>query len=197
MRSGGRGRATIRLAVFALSASMACAPVYSRTTAPGPAVPSRPVPGGGEAVASGLSGILGRLIWPLAMDGVRVLSSPYGTRLHPRSGGERFHRGLDLRADEGTPVYAVADGRVSRSGWSGAYGNLILLDHGEGLESVYGHHSRNLVAEGESVRRGEVIALVGHTGNATGDHLHFELRWRGGTVDPWRVLPALYGARGR
>jgi murein DD-endopeptidase MepM/ murein hydrolase activator NlpD len=131
------------------------------------------------------------------MDGVQVLSSPYGTRVHPRSSGERFHRGLDLRADEGTPVYAVADGRVERIGRSGAYGNLVLLDHGEGLESLYGHNSRNLVAEGQEVRRGEVIALVGHTGNATGDHLHFELRWRGGTVDPWRVLPALSGALSR
>jgi murein DD-endopeptidase MepM/ murein hydrolase activator NlpD len=146
---------------------------------------------------SGLAGILGRLIWPLAMDGVQVLSSPYGSRVHPRSGGDRFHRGLDLRADEGTPVYAVADGNVARSGRSGAYGNLVLLDHGEGLESLYGHHSRNLVVEGQEVRRGEVIGLVGHTGNATGDHLHFELRWRGGTVDPWRVLPALSGVRGR
>lgn len=191
MRSGWRGPGTARLAVLALSASMACAPVYSRSVVPPPAAPSRSVPGGGDGAASGLAGILGRLIWPLAMDGVQVLSSPYGTRVHPPAGGERFHRGLDLRADEGTPVYAVADGRVERSGRSGAYGNLILLDHGEGLESLYGHHSRNLVAEGQNVRRGEVIALVGHTGNATGDHLHFELRWRGGTVDPWRVLPAL------
>ena len=197
MRSGSRSRGAIRLAVLALSCSMACAPVYSRTTVAGPVTPSRPVPGGGEKAASGLSGILGRLIWPLAMDGVQILSSPYGTRLHPRSGGERFHRGLDLRADQGTPVYAVADGRVERSGWSGAYGNLILLDHGEGLESLYGHHNRNLVAEGQRVRRGQVIALVGHTGNATGDHLHFELRWHDGTVDPRRILPMLSGARGR
>ena len=185
------------LAVLALSASMACAPVYSRTTVSVSAAPTRPAPGGGETSASRLSGILGRLIWPLAMDDVQVLSSPYGTRLHPRSGGEGFHRGLDLRANLGTPVYAVADGRVEKSDRSGAYGNLILLDHGEGLESLYGHNSRNLVLEGESVRRGQVIALVGHTGNATGDHLHFEIRWRDGTVDPWRVLPTLSGARER
>jgi len=192
-----QGPRTARLAVLALCGSMACSPVYSRTTGPGRTAPSRPVPGGGVVAVSGLAGILGRLIWPLAMDGVQVLSSPYGSRVHPRSGGDRFHRGLDLRADEGTPVYAVADGHVARSGRSGAYGNLVLLDHGEGLESLYGHHSRNLVVEGQDVRRGEVIGLVGHTGNATGDHLHFELRWRGGTVDPWRVLPALSGARGR
>lgn len=188
---------SLRLALLPLCATLACSPVYSRTTMPSTPPATRPVPGGGEAAASGLAGILGRLIWPLAMDGVQILSSPYGTRLHPRSGSERFHRGLDLRADEGTPVHAVADGRVLRSGRSGEYGNLILVDHGAGLESLYGHHSRNLVAEGERVRRGEVIALVGHTGNATGDHLHFELRWRGGTVDPWQVLPPLSGARTR
>ncbi|HET6341195.1 MAG TPA: M23 family metallopeptidase [Gemmatimonadota bacterium] len=195
--SGTRSGRAAWLAALPLCASMACAPVYSRTTLPATPVPLRPVPGGGETESSGLAGILGRLIWPLAMDGVQVLSSPYGTRVHPRSGGDGFHRGLDLRANEGSPVYAVADGRVERSGRSGAYGNLVLLDHGEGLESLYGHNSRNMVVEGQHVRRGEVIALVGHTGNATGDHLHFELRWRGGTVDPWRVLPALSGTRSR
>ncbi|HKY59447.1 MAG TPA: M23 family metallopeptidase [Gemmatimonadota bacterium] len=197
MKQGARSRRTAGLAVLPLCASIACSPVYSRTTVPAVTPTTRLVPAEGEITASGLAGILGRLIWPLAMDGVQVLSSPYGTRAHPRSGGDRFHRGLDLRAEEGTPVYAVADGRVERSGRSGAYGNLVLIDHGEGLESLYGHHSRNLVVEGQQVRRGEVIALVGHTGNATGDHLHFELRWRGGTVNPWRVLPTLSGARGR
>ena len=70
----------------------------------------------------------------------------------------------------------------------------MIIDHGAGLQSLYGHHSANLVQEGARVRRGEVIALVGHTGNATGDHLHFELRWREGTVDPMVVLPQLGGS---
>jgi len=77
------------------------------------------------------------------------------------------------------------------SGRSGAYGNLVIVDHGADLHSLYAHHVRNMVQEGETVRRGQVIARVGHTGNATGDHLHFELRWRGGTVDPLTVLPPL------
>jgi len=90
-------------------------------------------------------------------------------------------------------VHAVAAGRVLESGSSGAYGNRIVLDHGEGLHSLYAHHERNLVTRGQAVRRGQVIALVGHTGNAIGDHLHFELRWKEGTVDPWTVLPVLTG----
>lgn len=167
--------------------------------APGPSTTpaTRATPGGGGEAGSGLASILGRLIWPLAMDGVEIMSSRYGPREHPQGGAQRFHRGLDLRADQGTPIHAAADGAVVKSGRSGAYGNLVILEHGEGLESLYAHLSGSLVEEGERVRRGQVIALVGHTGNATGDHLHFELRWRGGTVDPWTVLPALDGFRGR
>ncbi|MGH7571159.1 MAG: M23 family metallopeptidase [Gemmatimonadota bacterium] len=187
-----------RLAALALCGVVACAPVYSRTAIPDPSTTAtRGAPGGGGEAGSGLAAILGHLIWPLAMDDVEVMSSRYGPREHPQGGARRFHRGLDLRADEGTPVYAVADGTVARSARGGAYGNLVVLEHGEGLESLYAHHSRNLVETGERIRRGQAIALVGHTGNATGDHLHFELRWRGGTVDPWTVLPALDGARGR
>lgn len=186
-----------RVAALVLCGAVACAPVYSRTVAPvaSTAPISGVTPGGGGEAVSGLAVILSHLIWPLAMDGVEIMSSRYGSREHPRDGVQRFHRGLDLRADEGTPVHAAADGTVSRSGRSGAYGNLVVLEHGEGLESLYAHHSRNLVKEGERVRRGQVIGLVGHSGNATGDHLHFELRWRGGTVDPWTVLPVLEGTR--
>ncbi len=194
----------VRLALLALcGTALACAPVYSRTVSrtavsePSPLPATRPVPGGGGGTPTELTAILGRLIWPLAMDGVEIMSSRYGPRQHPGDGAHRFHRGLDLRADEGTPVHAVADGRVARGGAADAYGNLLVLDHGAGLETLYAHHSRNLVERGERVRRGQVIALVGHTGNATGDHLHFELRWRGGTVDPRTVLPALDGVGGR
>ena len=146
-------------------------------------------------MASGLSGILGRLIWPLAMDGVQILSSPYGTRLHPRSGGERFHRGLDLRADQGTPVYAVADGRVERSGWSGAYGNLILLSHAFRLSTRYGHLSRFAVRPGQQVARGDVIGYVGSTGRSTGSHLHYEVLANGRPINPLQLLTQPSAAR--
>jgi murein DD-endopeptidase MepM/ murein hydrolase activator NlpD len=195
-----------------------CAPVYTSSVATGVALPgvsaSRPTPeptsvpdgAAGERVRSdaerptgvlnpALVGALESLVWPLAADGTGLLSSSYGDRVHPRSGDERFHGGLDLRARGGTPVYAAADGTVALSGASGAYGNVVLVDHGGGLQTLYAHHERNLVGVGDVVRRGQPIALVGHTGNATGDHLHFEVRWNGGTVDPRTVLPHLTGDR--
>lgn len=197
----------------ALLLASACAPVYlaegssstaevrssSRAEAPAerPAGPSRerwyPPPSGEEEAppaTAALSSVLASLVWPLATDR-GALASGYGHRPHPSDGVVRFHRGVDLRAAGGTPVYAAADGRVVRSGSAGAYGWMVEIDHGAGLHSVYAHHRRNLVDEGQEVRRGEVIALVGASGNATGDHLHFELRWRDGTVDPHTVLPSL------
>ncbi len=199
------------LALWAFAAA-ACAPVYSRTpvpgggeaagrspverrTAPRGEASREPTPGSADLDAStaALANVLGRLVWPLATDRAAILSSPYGYREHPVSGNRRFHTGIDLRSPEGTPIYAVADGTVLESERSGDYGNVVLIDHGAGLESLYGHASRLLVRAGERVRRGEPIALVGHTGNATGDHLHFELRWDRGTVDPRAVLPLLGG----
>ncbi|MFN2420994.1 MAG: M23 family metallopeptidase [Gemmatimonadota bacterium] len=190
----------VRLAfTFAMAAAVllaACSPVYM-THAPGVMPPAGEVPRarGGESasplradaspVDDQLASVLGKLVWPLAVDRSVVLSSPYGVR------AAQFHSGLDLRAPSGTPVHAAADGLVVRSGTSGAYGNVVLIDHGSELQSLYGHNQENLVREGDRVRRGQIIALVGRTGNATGDHLHFELRWRGGTVDPSVVLPRL------
>jgi murein DD-endopeptidase MepM/ murein hydrolase activator NlpD len=174
------------------------------TAAPPPATdPGRAAPGGGASAAAPtgpsaeLAAVLGTLVWPLAFDGASLLSSAYGDRVHPRAGSVRFHSGLDLRAPAGTPVHAAADGVVLASGTAGAYGWRVIVDHGAGLHSLYAHHSRNLVVAGQRVRRGQVIALVGRTGNATGDHLHFELRWRDGVVDPKVVLPALARAPGR
>jgi murein DD-endopeptidase MepM/ murein hydrolase activator NlpD len=207
----GHGRLALGAALTALAA---CAPVYSGSVASGVALPGasvdRPSPARaaaedgpereavrtpaarGEGVLNpALVDALESLVWPLAADGTELLSSSYGDRVHPRGGDQRFHTGLDLRASGGTPVYAAAAGTVSLSGASGAYGNVVLLDHGGGLQTLYAHHERNLVGVGDQVRRGQPIALVGHTGNATGDHLHFEVRWNGGTVDPRTVLPHL------
>lgn len=181
----------------AVLAGWGCAPVYTSATVPpagGSPGPAASAPGGATAAAretDALADVLSRLVWPLATSRASVLSSDYGERPHPSDGRLRFHAGLDLRSPEGTPVYAAAAGRVVRVGRAGAYGNAVVLDHGAGLRSLYGHLSRILVRPGQEVHRGEVVALVGHTGNATGDHLHFELRWRGGTVDPRTVLPAL------
>jgi murein DD-endopeptidase MepM/ murein hydrolase activator NlpD len=177
-----------------LVAAVACAPVYSgiavHSAAP-PIVPRSAVEATGTDPA--LVRALEALVWPLAADGDGILSSTYGERIHPRAGEPRFHGGLDLRAREGTPVYASAGGVVSASESSGAYGNLVVVDHGGGMQTLYAHNSRNLVHVGEAVRRGQPIAMVGHTGNATGNHVHFEVRWKGGTVDPRTVLPLLSG----
>lgn len=185
--------AVATLGVLALGAASACAPVYSETMLPPARVLAEPPAASPSATrdASALARALGALVWPLAADGTALLSSSYGDRVYPGSGDPRFHSGLDLRAREGSPVYAAADGVVVESGSSGAYGNVVILHHEGGLRTLYAHHERNLVRAGERVRRGQPIALVGHTGNATGDHLHFEVRWKDGTVDPRAVLPRL------
>ncbi|HYO45762.1 MAG TPA: M23 family metallopeptidase [Gemmatimonadota bacterium] len=183
---------TAALTASSLAAVAACAPVYSESAPPasGAAAIVRQAP-------TPLVRALETLVWPLAADGSALLRSRYGNRLHPLGGDPRFHTGLDLRAPLGTPVYASADGTVSASESSGAYGNVVILDHAGGLQTLYAHHQRNLVGVDDRVRRGQPIALVGHTGNATGDHLHFEVRWNGGTVDPRTVLPLLSGTVAR
>lgn len=187
-----------------------CAPVYTSSTSVEGVATSRPADGvrpdprpapvrreAGEPAARtadrGLAGVLGALVWPLPVLQASSLSSAYGFRIHPVRGGNRFHAGIDIRSPRGAPVYAAADGAVTSTGSSGAYGLRVVVDHGAGLSSLYAHTSEILVDVGDRVRRGEPIALVGATGNATGPHLHFELRWGGGTVDPRTVLPRLAG----
>lgn len=103
-------------------------------------------------------------------------SDAYGQRMHPIVQKEMFHGGLDLAAGMGTPVMAAQDGTVIFEGPKGSYGNLIILDHGSGLTSYYGHLSMTLAKKGKVVKRGDVIGKVGRTGRATGPHLHFEIR---------------------
>ena len=123
----------------------------------------------------------GDFIWPLKKLNV---SSRFGKRRG------RLHAGIDLRAPRGTPIYASADGKVVYSGYSGAYGRMVVIDHGRGIETAYAHNSRNLVAAGQRVRRGQVIGNVGRTGNATGNHVHFEFRRYGRPLNPVNHLQA-------
>ena len=116
--------------------------------------------------------------WPLR----GRLSSPFG----PRWG--TMHNGIDLAVPTGTPVKAASEGRVTFSGYNGGYGYLVIIDHGNGVETRYAHHSRNIVQVGQRVDRGQTIAYSGNTGNSTGPHLHFEIRHRGAPVDPQRFL---------
>jgi murein DD-endopeptidase MepM/ murein hydrolase activator NlpD len=117
------------------------------------------------------------------IDNVR-LTSGYGTRWHPVTGGRRQHQGVDLASPVGTPIYAAADGLVAKADWFGAYGLFVQLEHGGNLQTRYGHMSRLNVAPGQRVRKGDVIGFVGSTGRSTGPHLHYEVRIAGEAVNP-------------
>ncbi|MBA3653775.1 MAG: peptidoglycan DD-metalloendopeptidase family protein [Actinobacteria bacterium] len=117
-----------------------------------------------------------------------AISSTFGPRVHPIFGDVRMHTGVDFDASEGTPIHAAADGVVVSAGPQGGYGNATIIDHGNSLATLYAHQSRIAVAAGQSVKRGQVIGYVGHTGYATGPHLHFEVRVNGTPVDPMRYL---------
>lgn len=113
-----------------------------------------------------------------------ALTSGFGMRTHPVLGGRRGHKGIDLASPTGTPIYATADGVVTRADWFSSYGLYISLDHGAQLETRYGHLSRLNVAEGQAVRKGDLIGYVGSTGRSTGPHLHYEVRIAGTAVNP-------------
>jgi murein DD-endopeptidase MepM/ murein hydrolase activator NlpD len=112
---------------------------------------------------------------------------------HYLSGNDYWsgHLGIDIAAGEGAPVYAADSGVVVFSGWAlGGYGNMVMIDHGNGYQTLYGHMSSVVATCGRSVTKGVIIGYAGSTGNATGPHLHFEVRYQGGFVNPWYVLPA-------
>jgi murein DD-endopeptidase MepM/ murein hydrolase activator NlpD len=113
-----------------------------------------------------------------------MLTSDYGMRTHPVLGGRRNHKGVDLAQPTGTPVYATADGIVSMAEYYSSYGNYIQIEHGGELQTRYAHLSGYAVAEGEPVRKGQLIGFVGSTGRSTGPHLHYEVRVAGEAVDP-------------
>lgn len=113
-----------------------------------------------------------------------TLWSEYGYRDHPIDGEYKFHNGVDIGADEGTDIGAFAAGTVEYIGQSDAYGKYLQIDHGQGIKSFYAHCSQILVSQAQKVSRGECVARVGATGNATGPHLHFELKCGGTYLDP-------------
>jgi len=111
-------------------------------------------------------------------------TSGFGVRSDPFRGRAAMHAGIDLAGPLGTPIYATADGMVGRTEWVSGYGNLVELDHGHGIQTRYGHLSRSMVAAGQRVKRGDLIALMGSTGRSTGSHLHYEVRLDGKAVNP-------------
>jgi murein DD-endopeptidase MepM/ murein hydrolase activator NlpD len=116
------------------------------------------------------------------------LSSAYGKRSDPFTGKPDFHPGLDFAGKKGSEVLAVADGVVIWSGPRGGYGNMVEIDHGHGYVTRYGHNQKNLVKVGDTVKKGQEIALMGSTGHSTGPHVHFEVLRDGKTVNPARFI---------
>ncbi len=112
------------------------------------------------------------------------ITSPFGYRYHPILGRSKLHSGMDIGAPTGSPIYAAEAGTVITSGWNGGYGNCVIINHGSGITTLYGHASELYVAAGQSVQRGDPIAAVGSTGLSTGPHLHFEVRRNGEPTDP-------------
>ncbi|NLC06985.1 MAG: peptidoglycan DD-metalloendopeptidase family protein [Syntrophomonadaceae bacterium] len=126
----------------------------------------------------------GKLLRPIS----GAITSDYGMRIHPILKEKRMHTGIDLRGAKGTPIKAAESGTVIFTGWMGAYGQVVIIDHGGGLSTMYAHQSSILVTNGQKVARGEIIGKVGSTGWSTGPHLHFEVRKNGTPVNPHDYL---------
>lgn len=126
----------------------------------------------------------GTFSWPVNGE----ITSPYGYRIHPIWGTRIYHSGIDIGVDEGTPVHAADGGTVIAAEWYGGYGYAVVIDHGNGLSTLYGHNSELAVSAGQTVSKGQVIAYAGSTGNSTGPHVHFEVRVNGDAVDPMGYL---------
>jgi murein DD-endopeptidase MepM/ murein hydrolase activator NlpD len=112
------------------------------------------------------------------------MSSTFGYRNHPISGGRKMHTGIDLASPSGTPIKAAGSGKVITASYIRGYGNTIVIDHGGGISTLYGHCSKLYASVGQSVKTGDRVAAVGSTGNSTGPHLHFEVRVNGKPVNP-------------
>lgn len=126
----------------------------------------------------------GVLSWPCN----GPITSPYGYRVHPIFGTTIYHSGIDIGVDYGTPIHSADSGTVIYAGWISGYGNAVIIDHGNGMQTLYGHNQSLNVSEGQSVSKGQVIAFAGSTGNSTGPHCHFEVQVNGSAVDPMGYL---------
>jgi len=124
-------------------------------------------------------------IWPANGE----VTSRFGSRDNPwGGGGGDWHPGIDIAGDYGAPIVATAEGKVVHSSWYGGYGNLVEIDHGNGIQTLYGHCSKTVAQVGQTVKKGEVIAYMGSTGNSTGTHVHYEIRVNGTAVNPTSFL---------
>ncbi|HSR53809.1 MAG TPA: M23 family metallopeptidase [Acidobacteriota bacterium] len=117
-----------------------------------------------------------------------IMGDGRGYRRDPFKGTRAWHNGLDVRAPKGSRVIAAADGVITYAGWRSGFGKLVVVKHRFGFESYYGHLSKVMVEKGQAVRRTDVLGYVGSTGRATGNHVHFEVRFRGDSLDPQRLI---------
>ncbi|MFW5998281.1 MAG: peptidoglycan DD-metalloendopeptidase family protein [Halanaerobiaceae bacterium] len=127
-------------------------------------------------------------IWPVQ----GKLTSSYGWREHPIDNEKHFHKGIDISLSPGSPIYAVEEGKVTFSGWSEGYGNLIILEHQNNIKTYYAHNMKLLVKEDKKVEKGKIIALSGSSGKTNGPHLHFEIRKNNDTINPMKYLSQQY-----
>ena len=128
----------------------------------------------------------GELEWPVT--GRYYVSSDYVGRISPVGNGYEFHTGIDIPAPAGYEISAAEDGIVTTAGWINGYGNTVIINHGGGLSTLYGHNSEITVNQGDKIKRGDTVALCGSTGYATGSHCHFEVRISGEHTNPWEYL---------
>ena len=146
--------------------------------------PSPPSSSSSSSGSSATPSSSGGMIWPIS----GPITSPFGWRTHPIFGSQRFHSGLDIGGDYGMEIHAAKAGVVSHAGWIGGYGNTVMIDHGGGIVTLYGHNQSLNVSVGQQVSQGQVIAFCGSTGNSTGPHCHFEVRLNGEPVSPYNYL---------
>ncbi len=201
-RSVTRLRAAMRDSGLPVDRMMASASTTARSGVGGPFVPLKADPNGSLferevyrlqndfADSARLSGAIRKAPLRKPLSGPLEVTSPFGGRIDPFFGKMAMHTGVDLREPTGTPARATAAGKVISAGRKGGYGNLVEIDHGNGLTTRYGHLSVILVEEGQTVDALEIIGKVGSTGRSTGSHLHYEVRVDGEPVDPMRFLRA-------
>ncbi|MDO4990951.1 MAG: peptidoglycan DD-metalloendopeptidase family protein [Eubacteriales bacterium] len=145
--------------------------------------------GGGSSGGTAYAGATGSFVFPVAS--YVYISSRFGQRVHPITGELKNHNGMDIASNMGTTVYAADGGKVVLAEWYGGYGNCIMIDHGNGYKTLYGHLSAIGVSEGQNVSQGAVIGAVGSTGNSTGPHLHFEVYANDSRIDPEQFYSGL------
>lgn len=152
---------------------------------------NRPSNGGGSGGSGGGSSVgTGNLVWPSYCT---YITSRQGPRVHPITGEYKNHGGTDIGASYGSAIYAADSGKVvsSSDGWNGGWGNYVMIDHGNGMQTLYAHMSSRAVSVGQTVKRGQTIGYVGSTGMSTGPHLHFEMYVNGARIDPQTKYPGM------